>query len=218
MSLSKSRELLTEVIGEEQFIEFENGFPIKVKSPDNYSYWMTKQTWGIKLQRMGSQGELSEGLIKANGSALYDSAASFVTSGKLGKVNWKCGIINIALPNKMPSDLPNDVSFISFLFGAGDGVFKTLVRCLLGIKNAIFFLPRGYVLFSIDMYNSSPTLCFGWLFGCWLVLAFVAAMSGNIRMFGELNSFLLFSLLNGVIMTYFGWRNKWMEVKKEIED
>ena len=125
MSLQKSKELLIEIIGEERFIEFENGFPIKLKDPSNYTFWITKKQWGAFLQRMSPEGQLTEGKINAKNHGLYDSVASFATGVTLGKVNWGCGSIDVKLPTRMPEKKPQNL-----------GVFRYILESIIGYSSA----------------------------------------------------------------------------------
>lgn len=107
-----SRSLLMEVVGEDLYQDFEAGLGISVESPDGYVYRFTKadnRTAHVSRRRDTTveRGEVS-------GKDIYDTIASFIVSVRLGKVDWRCGVVDVKLPSDMPPFPPRNLGFLTF--------------------------------------------------------------------------------------------------------
>lgn len=179
--MSRGRTLLKEVLGEDQYQDYEAGQGITIQSPDGYVYRMHKGNHSIHIsRRIGNR--VSAGDI--TGSDLYDSAASFVTAAKLGKVNWGCGSIRVELPSNMP---PTKISFVNFISRGISIFFRTMLRLPRQIYHGLitlnanddimmlfpFLVIFGFLLFIVvDMFLPQPIKSIIYLgtaiFGLWI--------------------------------------------------
>lgn len=230
MSLVKSKKLLEEIIGEESFTEFEYGIPVKVPSPDDKNYWMAKTQWGLKLQQL-SGDKLSEGLIKAEDEELYDAAASFVVSGRLGRVDWRCGHIQVDMPEDMPPQPPRSLSFIDYL---GSELLRAVLSAL--------SLPIQYYKFCIDAAKESYDSCWPlvylvsgviFTFLNWSLLTIILVMLGLLPApnpeippftiidamdFWFIGGFIVGGPIVTVMTKYIGWRHHWETRLKGVKE
>jgi len=229
MSLAKSKKLLEEIIGEESFTEFEHGIPVKVPSPDEKSYWMAKTQWGLKLQQLTGD-KLSEGLIKAEDEGLYDAAASFVVSGRLGRVDWRCGHIQVDLPEEMPPRPPLSLSFIDYL---GSEVLGGILF--------VISLPVQYYKWCFDSAKESYDapwymiyIVSGVVFTFihWTLLTIIVETlhlipppipetwltNLNLLSFWLLGGFFIGGPIVAILTKYLGWRHHWETMLKEVKE
>jgi len=106
-----SKELLMDVIGEEQTQDFAHGVGIKIESPDGYTYIITKMN--DQFARVVRRGGSIVNVGTLRGDDIYDVVAAFAVSARLNQVNWQCGNIPVKLPSIMP---PRNLGFLTFVF------------------------------------------------------------------------------------------------------
>jgi hypothetical protein len=196
----KSRELLKELLGEENFERYENGDAVGIESPDGYTYKIERRQGYADIVRSRPSSRYSyssrdSGRLRA--FDIDDGIATFIEHARLGQVSWKCGNIDIDLPTNMP---PKNTDFTTFLFR--------------GIKTIIYYLkilPREYLNWvrTGDTFIASMGT-----FAVWIGLALPIAIGAKEGWWPDyvVGSWFFSLLPIGMLIGYIRWKNQW-EVK-----
>lgn len=157
----------------------------------DYYHTLPNRIWNVTIN-YGNKTEMG----KLNGNDLYDAVATYVQSAKLGKLEWKCGNIDIDLPNNMP---PQDTSVTTFI---KRGLRKT------GI--GLYRLPRNYIRTIITIDLPIVILCvplgfLGMTILSLFVDSFIVNVSVNSLLIGYFTWALFFTFHSG----YLRWKNQW---------
>lgn len=189
--MGRGKNLLKEVLGEDQYQDYEAGLGITIQSPDGYVYRMHKANRSIHISRRKGS-EVSAGDI--TGRDLYDSAAAFVTAAKLGNVNWACGSIRVELPSNMP---PRQINFNSFILSGVSQILRQMFR-----------LPRQ--IFDLLVTTESDDGPLVWIaFVCPVFLIFTL-LAGMLKLPASVAvSFYIGMISFCVWIWYLRWKRKW---------
>jgi len=216
------RELLIELIGEEETAKYFEGLAIELEGK-NHNYTIKRKNGYADLVRTTSQESynyhgnyysaisliaagidcsgLEKGIQytekdtgKLRAWNIDDAVVSFIASAKAGQVNWMCGNIDVRLPSAMP---PQNLSPLTFLLRG----LKTIVHYLM-------VLPSEYVETLKGDFPSNVMICFT-IPSLMLFPFFARTRASTVLAIG----FVLFSNAFGFLVGgYYHWKNKW-EVK-----
>ena len=157
---------------------------------DRFFFYTTPQTiWSRDIRR--------EQTGKLNGNDLYDAVATYIQSAKLGKVNWMCGNIDINLPNDMP---PENIEFLTFV-KRGLKRINIFVRRFPRIYER-FITESGFIVIVFFMVLSLPIT---------LLLAFIDTFILN-GIISPIHVGLTLSCVIPLLAIHAGylqWKNKW---------
>lgn len=195
----KSRELLKELLGEENFERYENGDGIRIESPDGHTYQIEKRQGYADIIRetpATSYRYRSTDSGRLRAFDIDDGVATFVENARLGRVDWACGNMDVDLPKNMP---PRNTSFMTFL--------------LRGMKSMIYYLRifPGWYANHIRNSDAAPVIfagiLFPWLGGMVILINFESIVPPLLGW-----AVLLFPIYMGIFTYYIRWKREW-EVK-----
>ena len=223
--MGRPRELITELIGEEDTERYFNGEGIEIKGL-SYTYIIERKRGYADIVRNRAEVDgyynprdgyhrrnvvaTASGRIRAWN--IDDAVASFIVAARAGKVNWACGNIDVRLPSSMP---PKDLGVLTFLQrGVGTAFYATIM----GVEKIRDFLVGETV-------TQLATVIGGW----WLLnmlIAMLVVLAAPMNAEGDRvvsyfwDSYIKFTLVQATplyilllsIKYYFVWKRTW-EVK-----
>jgi len=146
----------------------------------------------------------NSGILKSKRSEFFDSVAALVMGAKLDKINFACGNLGVQLPHNVP---PKDASVVTFISRGFGRVF----RWMIDIPDAI----EGY---CYDLINRDKVglIAQGGL--SWSIATLIISLSALVtdkpisQLLIRLGILTLIHLIFGGIISYYRWKNQWMEV------